>query len=352
MGKRVVIVAVVVVIGLMAAGLMTWSRKPSASDALRASASFLDGDVIDDEAARLVSQLTKHPAQPSKSSDKLGLYLLDIDRGVATLVVQEPAPGLTHCGSARWSSDGKRILFDATPGSIWNQTHLFGVDPGKTRPRITDLGPGNCPSPSPDGKQIAFLLNSGAVPDAPSGLWIMNADGSGRRPLGSYGRPYWSPDNRRLLIVSFSDPCELTLLDVEAGKTFPVLVPGLEVRSIPSWVNSNTIVAALGTADARTIALVDLTDPHEAKIKQVLRNKDDKPSVIPAYPVYSVSTQRCLFVNANPKGMSLYAIQTETGSRAKRVEPDGFDKVITDIALSPDGRHLVFCSDRRARPTP
>ena len=197
-----------------------------------------------------------------ESNDKLGLYLLDIDRGVATLVAQEPAPGLTHCGSARWSSDGKRILFDATPGSNWDQTHLFAVDSGETRPRITDLGPGNCPSPSPDGKQIAFLLNSGAVPDAQAGLWIMNSDGSGRRPLGSHGRPYWSPDNRRLLIVSFSDPCELTLLDVDAGKTLPVLVPGLEVRSIPSWVNPNTIVAALGTEDARTIALVDLTDPQ------------------------------------------------------------------------------------------
>ncbi len=255
MGKTAVIVALVIVIGLMAAGLMTWTRKPSAADALRASASFINGDAIDDEAERLVSQLTRYPAQPSKSNDKLGLYLLDIDRGVATLVAQEPAPGLTHCGSARWSSDGKRILFDATPGSNWDQTHLFAVDPGETRPRITDLGPGNCPSPSPDGKQIAFLLNSGSVQDAQAGLWIMNADGSGRRHLGSYGRPFWSPDNRHLLIVSFSDPCRLTLMDVQAGKTRPVLVPGLDVRSIPSWVNPNTIVAALGTEDEHAPSL-------------------------------------------------------------------------------------------------
>ena len=87
---------------------------------------------------------------------------------------------------------------------------MFAVDSGETRPRITDLGPGNCPSPSPDGKQIAFCSIRGG-PRCAGGPVDHEFRRFGRRPLGSYGRPYWSPDNRRLLIVSFSDPCQLTL---------------------------------------------------------------------------------------------------------------------------------------------
>jgi Tol biopolymer transport system component len=225
-------------------------------------------------------------------------------------------------------------------------------DPGEAGPKLTDLGAGNCPSPSPDGKLIAFLLNHGAMPDAESGLWIMNADGSGRRPLGSFGRPFWSPDNRQILVVSFSDPCQLELMDVETKKTRPVQVAGHEVYSIPSWIDENTLVAALGDEDGRAIALVDVTDPERAKVKEVLREKDGEPSVTPAYPIYSAASRRCFFVNANPKGMSLYSVQQGKSSRPQRLEREGFDSFIADLALSPDGKHLIFCSSRAVPKSP
>jgi Tol biopolymer transport system component len=352
MGKKAVIGALLTATGLMTAGVMIWTGGPRASEPLKAAGPNRGSEANDDEGGRFVDQLKRHPAQPSKGNERHGLYLMDVDQGMATLITDEPAPGLTHCGSARWSRDGKGLLFDATPGAEWNRTHLFAIDPGETRPKITDLGAGNCPSPSPDGKHIAFLLNSGAMPGVESGLWIMNSDGSGRRHLDAYGRPYWSPDNRQLLIVSFSDPCRLTLMDVETGKTQPVEVPGNQVYSVPSWVDKNTLVAVLGTGNDRAIALIDVTNPEQSKIKEVLREKDAKPSVTPAYPVFSVAAQRCIFVNANPKGMSLYSVQQGKTARAKRVERDGFDKIIADLAMSPDGRHLIFCSDRPGLKSP
>jgi WD40-like Beta Propeller Repeat len=353
MGKHAVTGALLMLACLMSPGGLVQSQGPTPPKDLKAGARQDTGSpAISDEAGRLIDQLKKHPARRSGGNEKHGLYLIDVEQGAVTLIADEPTPGLTHCGSARWSQDGKRILFDATPGSKWNQAHIFVIEAGEVRPKVTDLGPGNCPSPSPDGKLVAFLLNNGAVPGAGSGLWVMNADGSGRQPLGSYGRPYWSPDNRQVLIVSFSEPCRLTLMDVETRKIRSVEVPGQQVSSIPSWVDRNTLVASLGTGDERTIALIDVTDPEHGKIKEVLREKDDKPKVIPAYPVYLDRSRLGFFVNANPKGMSLYSIQQGKSARPKRLERDGFDKLIADIAASPDGRHLIFCSDRPAPKSP
>jgi hypothetical protein len=51
-------------------------------------------------------------------------------------------------------------------------------------------------TPSPDGKRIAFILNSR--------LWVMNADGSGARQLTDVDNdnietfPAWSPDGKNV----------------------------------------------------------------------------------------------------------------------------------------------------------
>ena len=49
---------------------------------------------------------------------------------------------------------------------------------------MTDLGPGNCPTPSPTGDRIVFLLNPDQMQDAETGVWIMQRDGSDRRQAG------------------------------------------------------------------------------------------------------------------------------------------------------------------------
>ena len=92
------------------------------------------------------------------------LYLLDLVAGGKTLFVDEVVPGRTFAGSAKWSHDGRRIVFDATPGRDWQQSHLMMLEIRDGRPSFTDLGPGNCPTFSRDDKRIAFMLNPGAVP--------------------------------------------------------------------------------------------------------------------------------------------------------------------------------------------
>ncbi len=88
--------------------------------------------------------------------------------------------------SIRWSPDGKRLVFSAYPVGINPLQHmlaeLFVVDlRGRNPLQLTrnKVAEGNA-SWSPDGKQIVFDCYTD---DTHCQLYIMNADGSGRRQL-------------------------------------------------------------------------------------------------------------------------------------------------------------------------
>jgi hypothetical protein len=210
-----------------------------------------------------------------------------------------------------------------------------------------DLGPGACPSLSPDGERLAFLLNPGAVAGAEAGVWIMRADGTDRRRLGGYGRPKWSPDGRKILVSDFSNPCRVSLLD-ESGASRPI--EGLSVYSVPDWAGKDTIVAAVNGDPADMIALFDISHPERPRIKEILWRRGHGLDVTPSYPVYSPSARRCVFVGSGPEGMALHRLEQLCPGETWWLEPGHFDRTIQDLALSPDGRYVLFASDRTARP--
>jgi len=275
--------------------------------------------------------------------------MLDLSNGEVTLIADQPDPKLTHCGSSTWSHDGRRILFDATPGTQWALTHLKAIESGEGRPRMTDLGTGNCPTFSPADDRIAFLSNADGVE---SGVWLMNADGSGRRLLGDYGRPAWSPNGRQLMIISFSNPRQVTLMDANPEKSGVLQLPDDQIYADPSWAGEDTIVAVIGPTEGDTLALIDVSDPPRPRVKEVLWRKANGPDVQPSFPIYSAATHRGVFVGAGAKGQALYLVDRGKAGPAKRVEPEGYDQEITSLSFSPDGRYLLFsCGgpDRRVR---
>ena len=285
-------------------------------------------------------------AEQHGSMERLGLHRIDIATQTVASVATEPNPGLAYCGSPTWLQDG-RIFFDATPGMKWNRTRLMTVDASDKTSTLTDLGPGNCPAPSPDGQRVAFLLNPGAVPDAKPGIWLMQADGTDRRRLSPiYGIPKWSPDGRFLLVISFSNPCELALLDVETGQHHPVQPAGYEFRSVPSWGgDGDTLVAVIRSAAGLQIALIDIRDPGQARIKQVLWQRGDGDNADPTYPVYSAAANRCAFVGREENGSALYVLEPERPPVPRRLEAVRSSGKIASLAFSPEGRHLLFCSN-------
>jgi len=303
-------------------------------------------DELSASVRKAIESLSQRPVSATPAEDRLALYAIEIDTGKTTLVANEPRGELTYIGSPSWSSDGQRILFDATPsGKDWRKTRLKLIDTSKTPATTTDLGAGNCPAMSPAGRTIAFLLNPGAVEDARHGVWLMDADGSNRRHLGGFGCPKWSPDDSKLLLVGFGRP--LPVMDVKTKAERPIQLADHKVWSIPSWADdSNTLVAIVHSATGAGIAMVDIAEPERAKVKQILWRRGDRLAVGPAFPVFSPDTGRCVFVGREEKGMSLYSISIGKYDPPQRLEPEGYDNKIASLALSPDGRYVLFCSDR------
>jgi hypothetical protein len=299
-------------------------------------------------ADQLVEQLRRYPARPSTAADQIGLFLIDAEGGEATLIANEPDPRLDRCGSPTWSHDGKMILFDAsTGGGGASISRLKALDLAEGRLEIRDLGPGTCPDLSPLDDRIIFLKSSGQ-PGAEGGVWLMRADGSDRRLLGGAGRPKWSPDSRQFMIISPSDPCEVTIMDVRPERSGALRIAERNIFSVPSWAGEATIAAVIGSDVGDTIALVDVSDPEQGKVKEVLWKAGQGSDVRPSFPVYSPATRRCVFVaKEEGKGSALYSIRQGQPGPAKRLEREGSDQVIQGLCSSPDGRYVVFCSDRK-----
>lgn len=90
--------------------------------------------------------------------------------------------------SPAWSPDGRRIAYVADDGGQLD-LHLVDVASGK-RSRVTyDPGDDTSPAWSPDGRRLAYV-REGAV-------WLVAADGTGRRRLATGTDPSWQPLPRR-----------------------------------------------------------------------------------------------------------------------------------------------------------
>ena len=98
-------------------------------------------------------------------------------------------------------------------------------------------------------------------------------------------------------------------LEIAGKKTFPD----------PNWAGDGIIVAPIGTDSAEAIALVDVSKPEEAEVKEILWTRGKELDVEPSYPLYSARTHRVVFVGLdNQKNKELYTFE-----RGKKHPPGG-----------------------------
>jgi len=114
-----------------------------------------------------------------------------------------------------FSPDGGSIAFSSDRDGNWE---IYIMDLGtRVVRRLTD-GPESARHPawSPDGQRIAFRSSSGPTA-APAALWLIGADGSGRRKVAdnAVSRPTWSPAGRHIAFVAAGPT--LTVVDVDSG---------------------------------------------------------------------------------------------------------------------------------------
>jgi hypothetical protein len=323
--------------------------------------------------ARLVSLIRKHPPRLSEAAfrrDRLmpsvalrisrpprlseaafcrRLYVLDLETGEVNLVADEPDPGLSICGSPDWSPDGRFLVFDAMPAGApppFHLTHIKKVEAGEHGLRIKDLGLGNVPAVVPEGDRIVFLLNPGAVKGAEPGLFLMQADGTRRIRLGGFARPKISPDGRQMLLVAFTDLQRLSIIELATGKLVPLDLGGRQSFSTPTWAGPNKLIAVTGTDAPDTLAMLDVKNPYEVKSESLFTLGEGERGREIHYPLHRTEAGRSIFVVAGPEGRTMLSIAR--GQKTPTVVLPPIPEPITDPALSPDGRYVLFSSKRRA----
>ena len=156
-----------------------------------------------------------------------------------------PTPDKIEKAQSRVTLDGRVLV--VKDGNVW----LLTQDAFK---QISSGGKSRQPAWSPDGRQVAFVKMNGSS----SALWVMSADGSGAHAItqlsGAGGKsshwafqPAWSPDGKLLAYVSEEATYDLALWVINADgsgrrqlATLDAYTGGIDT---PSWSPDGTRIA-------------------------------------------------------------------------------------------------------------
>src|SRR5262249_13670993 len=187
---------------------------------------------------------------------RLHVFVADVASGRGTPVTT----GNHYEHSIDWSPKGELLFLsnqDADEDEFFNYD-LFAVEPGKAaavrRLSATESNEYR-PRWSPDGSMIAFAATRRGLTDRETTMedthvWVMKADGTGRRELGTIdnrqGPPEWTPDGNALLFtVQERGLTRLYRAAIAGGKPEAV---GSERGTVGSFsVAKNTIAYTLST---------------------------------------------------------------------------------------------------------
>ena len=281
--------------------------------------------------------------------DASELYVMNLATGETTLVAHDPDPRLS-IAAPDWSPDGKQIVFEILEGRNWRRSQIASLNITAPNVKFRRLGRGHSPSFSPQGKRIAFLIGPGADNNEAPGIWTMLTDGVRRQRFGIFGRPRSSPDGLWLLVSSHTSPLKVSLVDSHSGEEFPLGVADQKFLTRPNWAgNGRTVVAVVGYVNESSLEILDASDPDNVQQKLTLLSHDQCGDWMLSDPVYEARSRRCFVVGTTPQGRALLAVDAARPGKIERLEADLFDEKLHDLALSPDDRYLLFCSNRVPR---
>jgi len=302
-----------------------------------------------EEVNRLADVLKRNTLWPLTPGKGTRLFMRDLHEGTTTLIADTSEMGLPFAEAPDWSHDGRGIVFRAK-ATAEGPSNIILLESRAGRPSFRDLGSGDSPRFSPDDQSIAFLLWSGTEDDREGGVWIMNANGTNRRRVAEFGAPFWSPEGQQILINSISEPTECELYDVSAKTRTRINVPGQSIFSWPRWSAPGMLVACIGDRKAPdSIVLLDVSRTKNVKVVRTLWRRSEGPDLYARWPLFSPSSGDCFFVGDEGSKRTLYFLSSGAGGPERPTPLEIGGPKLSGLSLSPDGRYLLFASDRVRR---
>ena len=224
------------------------------------------------EAPRIVQKLNYRRDREGYVEDgNTHIFVLAADGGGTP---RQVTSGNFNHGAPRWMPDGRHIVFSGLrlPDAEyhWRESEVYSVDvaSGDIRQLTTRKGPDGQPTPSPDGKLIAYTgYDSTSDTWVDSKLYVMNADGSGSRVIsGTFDRSpsgmQWATDGSGIYFNAENEGSRnLYFVPVRGGEVRPV-TKGAQVLTVSDISANGTAVGVMATAShPNDVVTFDLKQP-------------------------------------------------------------------------------------------
>jgi len=235
------------------------------------------------EPPRIVQKLNyRRDRQGYVEDGSTHIFVLSADGGGTP---RQVTTGNFNDGAFRWMPDGKRIVFsglrEADAEYAWRESEIYSVDvaTGAVAQLTHRKGPDGQPTPSPDGKLIAYTgFDSTSDTWVDSKLYVMNADGSNSHVIsGTFDRSpqglMWAKDGSAVYFNAENEGARNLYVATLKGDLRPV-TKGDQVLTVTD-IDARGLAVGVTSTAAKPNDVVEFDLKQPAATHQLTSVNDD-----------------------------------------------------------------------------